>query len=147
MESELTAGTDGLGVGMGAGAGAMAGAGATTGRGSSVFGSIRGLTAPAAASSGEVWRVMGTAVNLLGGTGVTATAAPVGLPLPLVARLRFSSLLRPWYVSHSAARVEGDTFLVSAKLRRARSRWLGVNADHSAIRLCIFSCSAGERVA
>ena len=91
--SALTNGNEGLGD-TGAGIGATTGIGAGVCTGSSVLASSFGLTAAVVLSSEAVWRVIGTGVNLLGGTGVTATAAPVGLALPLAARSRFSSSLR-----------------------------------------------------
>ena len=61
--------------------------------GSSVFGLIVGREAAAALG---VWRVIGTGISLLGGTGVIATAAPAGFATPLAASRCFSSALNPW---------------------------------------------------
>ena len=64
------------------------------GFGSRVLGSIRGFAVAADSPCWEVRRVIGTDVNLFGGIGVTAIAAPVGFPLPFAARLCLSWALK-----------------------------------------------------
>jgi hypothetical protein len=78
-------------------------------------------------------RQQGVRVHLVDGGGLAATAP--------AASLRFSSGDRRWYASHFARLSSGLTLLAWAKLRRARVRCCGDKAAHSAMRLCIRSCS------